>query len=153
MASKRSMGMKRLWIGILVLAVILASGIWLTLRFSRIHKPVEEHLQQAAEAARDGNWQKATALAENARAEWMKYRRLIAATTDHEPLEQAQYLLDQLQVYAQAQRTTEFCALCVRLASLAAAMEETQQVSWWNLLSDVCPGRTAPVCRGRNGSR
>lgn len=145
--------MKRLWIGIGVLAVMLAAGIWLTLLFARIHAPMSRDMEQASDAALSGDWEKATALAENARADWEQYRSLIAASADHEPLEQMEYLLDQLRVYARVQNAAHFSALCVRIARLADAMLDSQQISWWSILSDACPGRTAPRYRGRSGSQ
>ena len=90
--------MKRLWIGIAFLAVMLAMGIVLTVLFDRIHTPLSENLQEASRLAMMDDWEKATALAKQARADWEKYREFIAAVADHEPLEKMEYLLDQLLV-------------------------------------------------------
>ena len=134
MAGKRSLKIQRFWIGIIVLAVILVLGILTMLLFSHIHHPLAQQLREAAAAAQAENWEKATALAENARAEWEQYRYLISASADHEPLEQMEYLLDQLEVYAADRQKADFAALCIRLANLAEAMADTQQIRWWNLL-------------------
>ena len=134
MAGKRSLKIQRFWIGIIVLAVILVLGILTMLLFSHIHHPLAQQLRESAAAAQAENWEKATALAENARAEWEQYRYLISASADHEPLEQMEYLLDQLEVYAADRQKADFAALCIRLANLAEAMADTQQIRWWNLL-------------------
>jgi flagellar biosynthesis/type III secretory pathway M-ring protein FliF/YscJ len=134
LARKRDLKNQRFWLGTVVLAVILIFGILLTLLFSRIHHPMAQQLREAATAAQAENWEKATALAENARAEWEQYRYLISASADHEPLEQMEYLLDQLEVYAADRQKADFAALCIRLANLAEAMADTQQIRWWNLL-------------------
>ena len=134
MAGKRSLRIQRFWIGILVLAVMLVSGIWLTALFGRIHRPMALELRKAASAAQAQDWEKATALAEKARADWEQYRYLISASADHEPLEQMEYLLDQLEVYAADRHKADFATLCIRLANLAEAMADTQQIRWWNLL-------------------
>lgn len=134
MAGKRSLKIQRFWIGIIVLAVLLVLGILTMLLFSRIHHPMAQQLRESAAAAQAENWEKATALAENARAEWEQYRYLISASADHEPLEQMEYLLDQLEVYAADRQKADFAALCIRLANLAEAMADTQQIRWWNLL-------------------
>jgi len=126
--------MKRLWIGIAFLAVMLAVGIFLTVLFDRIHTPMAEDLQQASELAMEDNWEKATALTRQARADWSKYRKFIAAVADHEPLEKMEYLLDQLDVFAQLHRTADFSATCVELAAMADAMLESQSITWWNFL-------------------
>ena len=134
MARKGNLKLRRFWIGVVVLSVMLASGIWLTVLFCRIHHPMASDLRSAAAAAQADDWKKATALAENARAEWEQYRYLISASADHEPLEQMEYLLDQLEVYAADRQKAAFAALCIRLANLAEAMADTQQIRWWNLL-------------------
>ena len=145
--------MKRLWVGVGFLIVMLVVAICLTSLFHRIHTPLSEDLQQAAALAMEQNWEKATALTRQARADWEQYREFIAAVADHEPLEKMEYLLDQLDVYAETRRTADFSAVCVELAALADAMVESQSLTWWNFLSASLPGRTAPACRGRNGSR
>ena len=134
MAGKRSLKIQRFWIGIIVLAVLLVLGILTMLLFSRIHHPMAQRLRESAAAAQADDWEKATALAEKARAEWEQYRYLISASADHEPLEQMEYLLDQLEVYAADRQKADFAALCIRLANLAEAMADTQQIRWWNLL-------------------
>ena len=134
MAGKRNLKIQRFWIGIIVLTVILVLGILLTLLFSHIHHPLAQQLREAATAAQADDWEKATALARSARAEWEQYRYLISASADHEPLEQMEYLLDQLEVYAADRQKADFAALCIRLANLAEAMADTQQIRWWNLL-------------------
>ena len=124
--------MKRLWIGVGFLVVMLAVAIALTVLFDRIHTPLSKDLETAADLAMAQNWEKATALTQRARADWKQYRELIAAVADHEPLEKMEYLLDQLPVYAHTRRTAEFSATCVELAALADAMLESQSLTWWN---------------------
>ena len=126
--------MRRLWIGVGFLIVMLAVAILLTVLFGRIHTPLSEDLRQASQLAMEGNWEKATALTQQARADWSKYRELIAAVADHEPLEEMEHLLEQLEVYGKQRRTADFASRCVELASLADAMLESQQLTWWNFL-------------------
>lgn len=126
--------MRRLWIGVGFLIGMLAVGIFLTVRFDRIHTPLSQDLEQAAALALAEDWEKATALTQQARADWREYREFIAAVADHEPLEKMEYLLEQLEVYAQLRRTAAFSATCVEVAALADAMLESQSLSWWNFL-------------------
>ena len=126
--------MKRLWIGVVFLIVILAVAIFLTVLFDRIHTPLSEDLLQASALAMAEDWEKATALAQKARAEWEQYRDVIAAVADHEPLERMEYLLKQLDVFAGLRHREDFSATCVELASLADAMLESQSLTWWNFL-------------------
>lgn len=124
----------RLYIGIGLLAVILALGICLTVAFSFLHEPLSEQLDQAKNAAIAGDWKKATALAEDARAKWMKFRHFTAAVADHEPLERMDSLFARLEVLGKLKEEDEFAADCAELARLASAMAESQAIPWWNLL-------------------
>ena len=126
--------MKRLWIGVGFLIVMLVIGIFLAVRFDQIHTPLSEDLEEAAALAMAQEWEKASALTRKARADWRKYREFIAAVADHEPLEKMEYLLEQLAVYAQLRWTVDFSATCVEVAALAEAMLESQQLAWWNFL-------------------
>ncbi len=126
--------MKRLWIGVGFLLAMLAIGICLTVLFGRIHTPLSDDLQKASRLAIAQEWEKATALTRQARADWEKYRDFIAAVADHEPLEKMEYLLEQLEVYAELRRTGDFSAICVEVAALADAMLESQQLTWWSFL-------------------
>ncbi len=145
--------MRRLWIGVGFLIVMLAVGVLLTVLFDRIHTPLSEDLQNASQLAMAQEWEKATALTQQARADWEQYRKFIAAVADHEPLEKMEYLLDQLDVYAELRRTADFSATCVELAAMADAMLESQSLTWWNFLSVSIPGRTVPAYPDRSGSR
>ena len=126
--------MKRLWVGVGVLVAMLVVAIFLTVRFDQIHTPLSEDLQKASQLAMEQKWEKATALTRQARADWKEYREFIAAVADHEPLEKMEYLLDQLQVYADLRRAADFAAICVEVAALANAMVESQSLTWWNFL-------------------
>lgn len=126
--------MKRQWIGIGVLVVMLVVAIFLTVRFDQIHTPLSEDLRKASQLAVEQKWETATALTRQARADWKEYREFIAAVADHEPLEKIEYLLDQLQVYADLRRTADFAAICMEVAALADAMLESQSLTWWNFL-------------------
>ncbi|MBQ6996804.1 MAG: DUF4363 family protein [Oscillospiraceae bacterium] len=126
--------MRRLWIGVGFLIVMLAVAIALTVAFDRIHRPLSERLEEAASLAMAQEWEKATALTQRARADWEKYRELIAAVADHEPLEEMEKRLDLLTVYAQLHRTGDFSATCIEVSAMADAMLESQQLTWWNFL-------------------
>ena len=126
--------MKRLWIGIGFLAVILLIGTGITLAFEQLHKPLSDTLQQASEAAMAEDWEKASALTKSAKADWEKCREFTAAVADHEPLEEMDALFAQLEVLARQQETTDFAALSAQLARMAQAMADSQSISWWNLV-------------------
>ena len=62
--------MKRLWIGITILFLLLAVGIGTTVFATRTQKEISQTLAQASEAALEGKWQEAAILSQNAKMEW-----------------------------------------------------------------------------------
>ena len=126
--------MKRLYIGIALLAVMLALGIVLTMVFTALHAPLTETLEKAQTAAAAGDWETATRLVSDAKEDWTGFRHFAAAVADHEPLEQMDCLFARLEVLGRLRETDEFAAGCAELARLSTAMADSQKLTWWNLL-------------------
>lgn len=126
--------MKRMYIGLGLLAVMLAVGIWVTVMFDRIHAPLSATLDQAQAAALAGDWEQAGILTGQAHAQWRRARELIAAVADHAPLEEMDALFARLEVLQQMHQADEFASDCAELSSLASAMADSQRILWWNLL-------------------
>lgn len=126
--------MKRMYLGIGLLAVLLAAGILVTVLFTACHDPIRASLEQAAAAARAGDWERASALTERAESAWKRSRCFTAAVADHAPMEEMEAMFARLRQLAQLRQSDEFTADCAQLASMAAAMVESQRISWQNLL-------------------
>lgn len=126
--------MKRFWLGIGLLGVLLVAGIWITVSMNRFHMPVSEKLTRAEDAAREERWEDAAALLNQADALWTKHRSFSAAVADHEPMEEIDSLFAQVQCYAALREQAECAAACARLATLTKAMAEAHAVNWWNLM-------------------
>ncbi len=126
--------MKRLWFGIGLLAVFLVLGFLFSALFAALHQPLGQGVEEAAELSRQGDWARAREQLAKTRGAWERYRPFVAAVADHEPLEELEACLNQLQVYGQVENGEEFAALCARTAGLAYAMSDSQQLTWWNLL-------------------
>lgn len=122
--------MRRVWLGIGILAGLLALGIFVTVGAHRICAPISEQLEQAAQAA---SAEEALPLCRAARRRWETYRRMTAAVTDHEPMEEIDALYEELKVYAQWGDQKRFAQCCARLASQTRAIAEAQAVNWWNI--------------------
>ncbi len=125
--------MRRLWIGIVVLLVLLGLGLGSTAVMEGIPGALAQGMEQAAEAA--GNqWENAKALAGEAREQWEKYEHMIASLTDHEQLEELKGLFSELEVSMVWEDKGYFATVCARIASLAEALSESHTLHWWNLL-------------------
>ena len=125
--------MKKLWVAVTVLGVLLVLGIVSTLVMDRVHREISDTLEQAALLA-EQDWENAKALAESARAHWEKSRHGIAALADHEPLEELDGLFAELAVCQRQGDQRCFAAICARIASLAEMLQESHTPYWWNLL-------------------
>jgi len=125
--------MKRCWIGLGLLLIVLAAGIGAGVLMDQIHAPVAWKLEQAADYAMVGLWQEAADCAAEAQADWDKWSRTRESLADHTPVEDAEAIFVQLPVFA-AEEDIHFAALCRELARKVLAVGETHGFSWSNLL-------------------
>ena len=126
--------MKRMWIGIGILFLLLAAGVGLLIASRSFFSALTDSLEQASIHATVEDWNRALKKEEESRQQWEKYRRFWAAFTDHEPVEEMQNLFSQLEVYAQEGMETDFAAICKHIAHLAEAMDEFHNLHWWSVL-------------------
>lgn len=126
--------MLRLWIGIGILAILLAMGIGLLWGSGVFFEELSQDLQQAGDFALAGNWQAAGEKVEKSREKWEAYRPFWASFTDHEPVEQMQNLFAQLELYRARQLEVEFAAVCRNLVHVAEAIDESHSLKWWSVL-------------------
>lgn len=126
--------MKRLWIGLSILVVLLAGCCLIHTALARIHDPIAADLEQAAEAALMEDWATARDLAQHASIRWEKFHHFTAAFADHTPMDELDGLFAQLKIYAGMRENPHFSATCTHLSFLATAIAESHRLSWWNLL-------------------
>ena len=126
--------MGRFWLGIGLMAALLALGLWTADAMEDLHEPISHTLQKAAQESLSGDLQKGFALARQARGRWEGNWRRTAAVADHTPMDEIDGLFAQMEIYAQAQQPTEFAAYCARLSAQINAVGDAHQFTWWNLL-------------------
>ena len=126
--------MKQLRIGICLLTGLLLATMGISVHMRRVHTPIAEQLQQAAEAALVEDWQTAVKLSEQARKAWERNWRATAVFADQTPMDELDGLFAELQVYGRLRAAEHFAATCVHLAKLSEAMADSHHPGWWNLL-------------------
>lgn len=126
--------MKRLWIGLSILVVLLAGCCLIHTALARIHDPIATDLEQAAAAALIEDWATARDLALHATTRWEKFHRFTAAFADHTPMDELDSLFAELRIYAGTRENPHFSATCTHLSFLATSIAESHRLSWWNLL-------------------
>ena len=121
--------MKRLWVGLGLLAVTLAMSLWISDMMGDAHRAGAQDLERAAALASEGNWTGAEELAGRAETIWKEKRSVTASFVDHEPMDDAEGLFAQLEYYAKEQDTANFSAACAQLATLLKAIANAHQFS------------------------
>ena len=126
--------MGRLWIGIGILVLLLVLGLWISHVMDDVHVGIAETLKTAAEQALSGDLEAGMDTAQRAKVRWEDHWHGSAAVADHEPMDEIDGLLAQLECYGKANQPGDFAACCKRLALLVEAMSEAHSLTWWNLL-------------------
>lgn len=126
--------MKRLLLGIGLLALLPVLGLWASNHLSDIHGKLSDTLAQAAELALTGAPEEGAALAEQAQQQWEGYWHKVASMADHAPMDEIDGLFAQLKAYAKAGLREDFAAICAQLSKHINAIGEAHSLSWWNLL-------------------
>ena len=126
--------MKRIWIGIILLALLLIAGLGISNFMTRSHSPVAQDIRRAGELAREDQWASARAYAKRGQDQWKKKWPVTAAFADHEPMDEIDALFAQLETFAAAKEKTAYSALCAHLASLLEAVSQSHRLNWWNLM-------------------
>ena len=108
--------MKRLWVGIILLLILLAGTLAVTGAMNRIYAPMVEALEAGD--------------LEKAEERYGRWRDLTAAFADHGPMEEMDALFARAEICEDEQ---ERKALCAELAQRAKAMSNAHSPTWWNL--------------------
>lgn len=126
--------MKRGWIGLGLLLLLLAAGVLSAWAMVRWHSPLEQQLDLAAQYALASDWEQANRMVRDAENQWEKRWHPSAIFADHGPMEEIDALFAQLEVYEEEREALSFAALCKELSRELAAMGEAHVPNWWNLL-------------------
>lgn len=121
--------MKRFWLGVAIMTLLLALGIGATVATGRSCRPIAQALEQAAQLDKE----QVTALSEEARSTWHRHRRFCAAVSDHEPMEEIDALFEELRIYLRCDDRVHYLECCARLATQIHAIADAQAVNWWNI--------------------
>lgn len=126
--------MKRIWFGAALLGLLLALGIGSSSLMERTYLSISENLNEAADFAMDGNWFAARQVTSAARKNWDRKRPLIAALSDHEPMDEAEGFFAQLEIYSQSQDAISYSGACRYLARQMEALGKSHSLNIQNFL-------------------
>lgn len=126
--------MKRLWLGIAILAVLLGMSFGVQVVMGKIHTPMAEDLERSADYALAGDWEQANRYYSQAREAWRRYHCVSASVADHSPMDELDMLFAQLGVFCREQEGVHFAATCRAASQMAQAMAEAHAFTLWNFL-------------------
>ncbi len=126
--------MKRLWLGVALLVLMLGLGLFTAWGMAQLQNPVSEALEQAADMALSGDFQQARRLSQEACELWQKNWPATASMADHAPMDEIDGLFAKLRTFAKSENTQEFAACCARIGELVHAISDAHGLNWWNLL-------------------
>ena len=122
--------MARTALGVGILIVLFLFGLFSWLTMDRVHMPIAQLLQKAAEQSPE----EGLATAKEAKALWEKYWRFSAALADHAPMDEIDGLFARLEAFTETKNAEAFAAYCKQLAKLITATAEAHRFTWWNIL-------------------
>lgn len=126
--------MKRSWMGLALLVLLLGISAGVTVIMERIHAPIAADLEQAAVYAYGGDWDRAQEYSQQAEAAWEKWNHLRSSLADHAPVEDIDAGLAAMQVYRAAREAVSFCAACADLSRQIQAVGDAHGLVWWNIM-------------------
>ena len=124
--------MKRSIFGFVLLLVLLLASLGVTGLMDRLHSPISQMLETAADLAEE-DLPGATALARQAKAAWEEAEPLSACFADHNPMEEINQEFAQMEVFAREEEPLAFAAACGSLAKKMQAMSDAHSLQWRNL--------------------
>ena len=126
--------MKRLYIGVCVLLILLLLGLFISLATEYMYTPVSQLLEEATQAALSDNFAFATQKMEEAKKLWEHYKAATATVADHTPMEEIDHMFSEAHIYAKSNDTPHFAACCAQLSVMVRDMADAHSMNLWNLL-------------------
>ena len=123
--------MTRFWIGIALMALLLATGLYSVHTIEASHRPIIQALEQSAQTQ---DPEEASALLRNARRKWENHWHGTAVLSEHRSMDEIDSLFAQAEGYADGGKTADLHAACRRLAQLIQASADEHRPTWWNFL-------------------
>ena len=126
--------MKRSWMGLGLLGVLLGISLLATAFLTRTHEEVSLELEQSAQCALLGDWENAGLFLRRAKNRWEKWEHIRACLMDHGPAEEIDASFAMLDIYRQAGEAAAYRASCAALLSRLDALSQAHTLTWWNVL-------------------
>lgn len=125
--------MKRIWFGAALLITLLILCLCSGALMERTHLAQAEELDRAARLALADRWEGAESAFLKAKDNWESSVPLVAALTDHEPMDEIEGFYGELEVFLQLRDAASFSASCRYLAAQLDALGKSHSFNLQNL--------------------
>ena len=126
--------MRRSWMGLVLLVVLLLSGLGLSSAMVGKCREDSEMLTMAAEKALEENWHQAAILTARARQSWSSWEFFRCAMADHKASEEIDVMFTVLEVHGATRNRQWFAATCQEAARKLEALGDAHRLNLHNLL-------------------
>ena len=125
--------MKRSWLGLGLLLLLLVLSVATTAVMTRIHAEMALDLRQSSECALLGDWDNVQLFLKRANRSWEKWAHLRACFADHGETEDIDAALASLEIWQQTKDSAAYRAACAALTRQVEAVGEAHELTWWNV--------------------
>lgn len=126
--------MKQLWSAVILLGVMILVLGWNGSRLGDLIKPLQETLDQATQAAKAGEWEKAEQLTRQVTKSWKESVSYLHLVQSHREVDEVTILLEESLEYIVSQSTNTYSALNIRVQSLMDGICKMEKLSVGNLM-------------------
>lgn len=126
--------MKRLWIALGVLALLLAGSLWNTARVTRVSDTLTAALNQAEAAVAEDDWDTAAALTQQALEQWTAAEPWLAFVLCHENTDAVTTGFQEVLGFLQYRSAPEYDSANGALVAQVEHLAEIEALNWKNVL-------------------
>ena len=134
----------KFYVAVILLLILLAGSLFVGWGVGSIQQSVSRDLDQAVAAAEKGDLESAGRSILDAKDRWNKYRKLLAALSLHEPMDEIDQLFSQAAACIQTESRDLFLPVCVQLGQYLESISMDHKLTWWNLFTVAYSRGSAP---------
>ena len=126
--------MKRLWLSVLLLAVMFSATLWNSFLLRNFAENISSLLDQAEGRAENGDWDGAKALTEEALRSWDRRDSYLHISLRHTDTDEIRVCFHEVMEFITCQEAGEYSAANARLTARLELLWEMEQFSLKNIL-------------------
>lgn len=126
--------MKQLFLSLALLLGLFAATLWNTTQVTEISTEIADTLQQAEDAALQGDWKQATTLTQQAHQNWERWNLYFSVVLRHADTDDVATTFQEAQGFLLWKDQAEYTSANRVLVEKVRRLSKTEALSWRNLL-------------------